>query len=180
MNKAIFLNTDLSGVRNISYNVDVNLLKLTMGAGGALRHLQYAGYKQFIISNQSGIARGYFTEKTFIQYVDHLSNLFAREGVIITGYYYSPHAYRKPRPGLLKKAAKDYYLDLNSSWVVADVLDDIETGNRSGCKTIFMKPGKEIEWNMTKKRMPHFTAQTFQEVEEIILSSNGFYSMPFM
>src|SRR5438105_9598454 len=107
-------------------------------------------------TNQSGIARGYFTETTLGRMHEHLLSQLARLQVRIDGIYYCPHHpdgviaelaiccdCRKPQPGMLLRAAADLDIDLQRSWFVGDILDDVEAGNRAGCRTILVDLGTE-------------------------------------
>ncbi len=115
--------------------------------------LENAGYALVIVSNQSGIARGLFTEEQAQAVDDRVIELLAQEGVNIAGSYRCPHlpdapvaAYakicdcRKPQPGLILRAARDLHLDLATSWVIGDRARDIVAGIAAGCRTVMVSP----------------------------------------
>ena len=90
-NQAVFLGKDGTLIEDVPYNVDVQLIKLTPGAIEGLIFLQKAGYKLIIISNQSGVARGYFPESALLAVEKRLHQLLAHEGIHLAGFYYCPH-----------------------------------------------------------------------------------------
>jgi D-glycero-D-manno-heptose 1,7-bisphosphate phosphatase len=91
MNKAIFLDKDGTLIPDIPYNVDPEKITLSNDAVAGLRNLQNEGYKLIIISNQSGVARGYFTEDKLHAVADKIKELFVSEGLRLDGFYYCPH-----------------------------------------------------------------------------------------
>ncbi len=184
LERAIFLDKDGTLLVNMPYNVDVALMKLCDGAGEGLRALQEAGYKLFVISNQSGVARGLFTEGELGPVQARLNYLLAMQDVTLDGFYYCPHhpdgvvteysveCYcRKPNPGLLFKAARDHAIDLLASWMVGDTLDDVECGRRANCGTVLLENGNETEWKRGPKRSPHYIARNLLEASKLILEN---------
>jgi D-glycero-D-manno-heptose 1,7-bisphosphate phosphatase len=169
--RAIFLDKDGTLVEDVPYNVDPALLELTWRAGQALQILQQLGYALFVVTNQSGIAKGLFTENA-LQPIEHrLSERLAQYGVRLNGFYYCPHSpdgvvaryasdctCRKPMPGMLLRAADEHGIDLAQSWMVGDILNDIEAGRRAGCRTVLVDNGNETEWEMSALRAPDLTA----------------------
>src|SRR5438874_6812130 len=146
-------------------------LHLYDGIGLELRVLQEAGFRLVMITNQAGIARGYFTEADLQRMHAYLTSELARLGVHLDGIYYCPHHIegvipefaircncRKPQPGMLLEAAADLNIDLHRSWFVGDILDDIEAGNRAGCRTILVDLGTEQAPTQTL-RCPSFVAR---------------------
>src|SRR5205085_6378312 len=79
-------------------------------------------------------------------------------------------ACRKPQPGLLLRAARDHDLDLARSWLVGDILDDVEAGRRAGCRTVLLDNGHETEWVLTPERLPHHIACDLAQAADLILS----------
>src|SRR4051812_20998494 len=179
--KAVFLDKDGTLVEDVPYNVDPALIRLMPGVAEGLFLLHVAGYKLFVVSNQSGVARGYFPEEALMAVEDKLRALLAMSGVPLDGFYYCPHhpageepAYavdcdcRKPRPGLVFQAAREHDLDLSRSWLVGDILNDIEAGRRAGCRTVFVDNGNETEWLLTPERLPHHFADDMAEAALVI------------
>lgn len=148
---AVFLDKDGTLIHDVPYNVDPARVELTLGAREGVRMLRAAGYALVVASNQSGVARGLFTSDDLSRVrarIEHLLDL------ALDGFYCCPHlpdgkvvAYaiacecRKPRPGLLTRAARELGLDLGRSWMVGDILSDIEAGARAGCRTALLTCG---------------------------------------
>ena len=111
-----------------------------------------AGYKIFIVTNQSGISRGYYTEKDFLNLTDWMLKMFSEKGVIITKIYYCPHHpditgscdCRKPSPGMIKLAEKEFDLDLSNSILIGDNITDIIAGRDAGVGTNILIPTNTI------------------------------------
>ena len=165
--KAIFLDTDGTLIDKLPYNVEPRRIRLAAGAGPALRLLVKLDYRLFVVSNQSGIAEGRFTEDAMHVVGDRIADLLFRENLMLDGFYYCPHHpggtvapyaiechCRKPLPGLLLKAAVEHGVDLRSSWMIGDILHDVEAGNRAGCRTILLDNGSESEWRLGPRRIP--------------------------
>ena len=184
-NQAVFLDKDGTLIEDVPYNVDVQLIKLTPGAIEGLLFLQKAGYKLIVITNQSGVARGYFPESALLAVEKRLHQLLASEGIHLAGFYYCPHhpdgvvpelaiacECRKPAPGLLLHAGKEHSIDLQNSWFIGDILNDVEAGHRAGCKTILLDNGNETEWQLSPERTPHYIATDLASSAQVILSAN--------
>jgi D-glycero-D-manno-heptose 1,7-bisphosphate phosphatase len=185
MKKAIFLNKDGTLIKDVPYNVDPDLVELAAGCE-RLKALQDIGYQLIVVSNQSGIAFGYFTENQLMQAVDRMFRLLAEKQVFPLAFYYCPHAVngtihpyahtcfcRKPQPGLILRAARDLGIDPASSWVIGDILDDVEAGNRAGCQTILIDNGNETEWRIDEWREPHYVRANLAETARMILKKEN-------
>lgn len=183
---AVFLDKDGTLVEDVPYNVDPALVRLLPGAAAGLRRLSAAGYALVVVTNQSGVARGFFTEADLHRLEVHLRRLLAAGGVALTGVYACPHlpdaprpeyagpcACRKPEPGLLVRAAREHGLDLRRSWMVGDILHDVEAGRRAGCRTVLLVPGGETAWHLGPHRLPHHLAGDLEEASRIILAVDG-------
>src|SRR5579875_764553 len=168
--RAVFLDRDGTLVHPYHYPSRVEHLKLYDRIGPALRALQDLGLALVVITNQSGIARGYFTERDLEHLHNYLSDKLAASGVHLDGIYHCPHHpdgiipeltircnCRKPQPGMLLQAASELNLDLGSSWFVGDTLDDVEAGKRAGCHTILIDLATE-SWPDAFIRTPTFVA----------------------
>ena len=127
--------------------------------------MKEAGFKLIVISNQSGIARGLFKEQDLMPINRKVQSLLAPYGVEIDAFYYCPHGpvdhcgCRKPQPGMILQAAKDHAIDPQISWMIGDILNDVEAGNRAGCNTIHFNKGNETEWLKGDYRQPLHTVQ---------------------
>ncbi|OHB69426.1 MAG: hypothetical protein A2W23_03080 [Planctomycetes bacterium RBG_16_43_13] len=151
MNKVLFLDRDGTIIRDknfISLPEDVELLPK---AAEGIRLFREMGYKIIVVSNQSGIARGYFTEADCERVNKKVTELLSQEGAIIDGIYYCPHLpdvivskyaidceCRKPKTGMLLKAAREHNADLTKSVVIGDSARDIEAGKAVGAITILL------------------------------------------
>jgi histidinol-phosphate phosphatase family protein len=182
--KAVFLDKDGTVVEDVPYNVDPGQVRLMPRTAEGLRALHAAGYGLFVISNQSGVARGYFPEEALGPVETRLRELLAAAGVPLGGFYYCPHhpkgvipAYavvcrcRKPAPGLIVRAAQEHGLDLARSWFVGDILDDVEAGRAAGCTTVLLDNGHETAWRLTPERQPHYRAADLAEAAGLILAA---------
>ena len=183
-NRAVFLDKDGTLIEDVPYNVNPDLIQLTAGAEIGLRSLTSAGYKLIIISNQSGVARGYFPELALQAVEAKLRHLLAKFGVTLTGFYYCPHhpqgkspyniecLCRKPEPGLIVRAAQECKIDLSSSWFVGDILNDVEAGYRAGCQTVLIDNGNETEWVISPQRIPDYIAIDLEQAAHFICKVN--------
>jgi D,D-heptose 1,7-bisphosphate phosphatase len=181
--RVVFLDKDGTLVENLPYNVRPEQMTLARGVNKALTQLCLAGYRLVVITNQSGIARGYFTEQDLWALAAGLqARLRTEVGVSLSGFYYCPHHpggivsdyalkcdCRKPQPGLILRAARDLDVDLGNSWFIGDILDDVEAGNRAGCRTILIDNGSETEWKQTYIRQPDFIVNDLEEAAAVIL-----------
>jgi D-glycero-D-manno-heptose 1,7-bisphosphate phosphatase len=181
MNKAVFLDKDGTLIRDIPYNTDPDLICLMPEAAEGIRSMQANGYIPIVISNQSGVALGYFTEADLIGVTARIRELLDDAGVHISGFYYCPHAAegtvkpyahdcscRKPLPGLLLAAARHFDISLSGSWMIGDILDDMEAGKRAGCRTILLNNGNETKWLLNGLRRPDYMVPDLKEAARII------------
>jgi D,D-heptose 1,7-bisphosphate phosphatase len=183
--KAIFLDKDGTLVDDLPYNVEPQRITLCSGAGAALRLLARLDYRLFVVSNQAGIAFGRFDEVAMETVQDRLQDLLQREQLTLDGFYYCPHhpdgsvaAFacdchcRKPMPGLLLQAAREHGIDLRSSWMIGDILHDVEAGNRAGCRTVLIDNGNETEWRLGPRRIPTRMAPDLYAAA-VLIASHG-------
>jgi D,D-heptose 1,7-bisphosphate phosphatase len=180
----VFVDKDGTLIKDVPYNIDPARIILEEGVASGLRRLAEAGFHFVVVSNQSGVARGYFPEEALDVVAAHLDVLLQQAaGTRLDGFYYCPHhpdgvvseymlecACRKPRPGMLLAAAAELDIQLQQAWMVGDILNDVEAGNRAGCRTILIDNGNETEWQDGPLRTPDFTAANFAEAAEIILA----------
>lgn len=177
MRRAVFLDKDGTLVEDVPYNVDPALIRLTPGAVEGLRLLHRAGYRLFVVSNQSGVGRGFFPESALEPVAARLGELLAEGDVPLAGFVWCPHrpedgcACRKPQPGMLLRLAEREGIDPVASWMVGDILDDVEAGRRAGCRTILLDNGHETEWVSGELRVPHHRAADLAEAAHIILTA---------
>lgn len=185
-NRAIFLDKDGTLVENLHYNADPRRMTLCSGVGAALRLLARLDYRFFVISNQDGVAHGYFSEAELTGVGDRLTDLLFREQLTLDGFYYCPHhpngklepyavecMCRKPMPGMLVRAAREHGIDLQASWMLGDILHDVEAGNRAGCHTVLIDSGNETEWRLGQHRMPTRVVADMYSAALIIAAEEG-------
>jgi histidinol-phosphate phosphatase family protein len=183
--RAVFLDKDGTLVEDVPYNVDPDRIRLTPRAGSGLAMLHEAGFRLVVITNQSGVARGMFSREALGRVEGELRRLLAREGVRLAGFYYCPHhpegsdrrfavacSCRKPEPGLLRQAAAELGIDLPASWMIGDILDDVEAGRAAGCGTILLDNGNETEWQLSPQRMPDMLADDLEHAACMILQGS--------
>ncbi len=180
----VFLDKDGTLIRDVPYNVDPRRIRLAPGADGGVRALHGAGYPLVVVSNQSGVARGLFPEAALDEVTRRLRILLGVLGVPLVDALYCPHdpagvvdAYRvacgcrKPAPGLLTTAAAAHGADLARSWMIGDILDDVEAGARAGCRTILLDTGAETEWRDGVYRRPDHRARDLAQAAEIVIAA---------
>jgi len=147
--KAVFLDRDRTLMEDPGYLADAEAVKLLPGVELAVKSLCQAGYKIVVVTNQSGVARGLLTEENLQAIHAELRRQLAKSGAHIDAIYYCPYhpegtvepyavesELRKPKPGMLLKAAAEMDIDLSASWMVGDSARDVEAGQRAGCRTV--------------------------------------------
>lgn len=182
MDAAIFIDKDGTLIHDIPYNVDPDLVVLQDKSIEGLKDLYESGYKLIVVSNQSGVACGYFSEEDLYAVEEKLRSLLGQFDIKLSGFYFCPHyahgiiheyaveCYcRKPMPGMLLHAAEVNNIDLSSSWMIGDILNDVEAGNRAGCKTILIDNGNETEWQTGEFRTPTIRCHNINEAADCIL-----------
>ena len=157
MNKAIFLDRD--GTLNIDYGYvhEIDNFKFIDGAIDALRELKKMGYMLVLVTNQSGIARGYFSEDQFLQLTEWMDWSLAEQDVDLDGIYYCPHHpegkgeykedcdCRKPKSGMLLQAIKELKIDPTQSIMVGDKVEDLKAGIGAKVKmNVLVRTGKTV------------------------------------
>lgn len=158
INRALFLDRD--GVINteINYLHKPEQVQFMPGIFALCRSAQALGYKLIVVTNQAGIARGYYTEEDFHALTRWMEDVFLREGVRLDHTYFCPHhpehgvgAYRrecpdrKPSPGMLLRAARDFSLDLPRSVLIGDRCTDMAAGAAAGVGTLLLLEGVEVQ-----------------------------------
>jgi D-glycero-D-manno-heptose 1,7-bisphosphate phosphatase len=156
MNRAIFLDRDGTLIAEKNYLHRPEDVEIFPGAGAALKRLADTGFKLFIVTNQSGIGRGYFTLAEAERVNGHLAREFARDGVHFEKTYIAPEApdqpsrVRKPSPQFLFDARDEFALNLAESFMVGDKLIDLECGWNAGVKrSILVRTGYGAEEERT-------------------------------
>ena len=146
---AVFLDRDGTIIREYGHFWEPALIELIGGAADAIRRLKAAGYLAIVTTNQSGIARGIFDERQFWMGEHKMEELLAAEGLKLDAVYFCPHHptegdtpyrmecdCRKPKPGMILRAAREYGIDLRRSYMVGDSDVDVGAGNAAGVRTV--------------------------------------------
>ena len=176
--RAVFLDRDGTIMEDSNYVGDVTRVVLIAGAAPALKRLQDAGYQLFIITNQSGVGRGYFTREAVEAIHAHLDEYFGSAGVRFDRYYVCPHHpedncdCRKPKPKFLLEAAREYGLDLARCFMVGDRASDIQAGVTVGTKAILVLTGAGRETLAKQEVNPNFVAEDIGAAANWILKHN--------
>ena len=157
--KAIFLDRDGVVNEEIGYLYKIQDFKFIDGIFKACNYFQSKGFLIIIITNQSGIARGYYKEDDFKILNNWMNNQFKDQGVNIIDTFFCPHApndlcsCRKPKPGLLLDAILKYNIDKTQSWLIGDKETDIKAANLAGISnTVLVKTGHKIDENKTNAK----------------------------
>jgi len=183
---AVFLDKDGTLLEDVPYNVDPARMRFSPGARLALRKLAESGMPLVVVSNQAGIARGLIAESAMPRVAEALRRMFRECGARLTGFYYCPHDSqqggrcdcRKPRPGMLLQAAVEHNIDIRRSWMVGDILDDVEAGHAAGCRTILIDNGNETEWDFGGRRTPDYAVGDLHDAARVIISRQSDADMP--
>lgn len=172
--KAVFLDRDGTISEDVPFIHEPKKLKLLPNAVEGMKRMQDVGYRLVIVTNQQGIGLGYFPEEDFFRVNSAMLGMLFKKGIVISKIYFCPHSAaddcdcRKPKIGLVKRAEKDLNLDLNKCYFIGDKPEDVEAGQKAGCKTILLGTKKEIDNQVT----PDFEAEDLLEAAKII-SQNG-------
>lgn len=158
----MFIDKDGTLIENVPFNVDPAQIRLVRRAGPALASLASSGYALVVVTNQPGIAQGRFAPSALEGVRARIDELLSRYGVALAGFYHCPHdggearpcACRKPAPGMLVRAAAEMEIDLARSWMLGDILDDVEAGRRAGCRSALVDHGNEDQWVVNPWRVP--------------------------
>ena len=180
--KTVFLDKDGTLIENDPFDRRPDHIRLLPGTVEGLKLLHQAGYALVVITNQSGIAHGWFTRDAVTYEEISLRIRLATFAIPLAGFYVCPHhpdgtiqeyrmdcLCRKPKPGLLMQAACELRLDLARSWMIGDILHDVEAGCSAGCKTVLLTNGHETEWEMTPARWPDLVADNVLEAAHLIM-----------
>jgi len=154
MRRAVFLDRDGTIIEDDGYISEVSRIRVFPWSAEAIRRLRDAGFLIVVVTNQAGVARGFFDEPFIGEAHRHLDALLASQGARIDAYYYCPHHpegvvtpyarvcdCRKPAPGMIAKAASDLDIDVAGSFVVGDKWLDIELAQRAGAAAVLVRTG---------------------------------------
>ncbi|OGX28149.1 MAG: hypothetical protein A2879_01820 [Omnitrophica WOR_2 bacterium RIFCSPHIGHO2_01_FULL_49_10] len=183
--KVIFLDRD--GVINrdpenlkYQYVTKWKEFKFLPGAKRAIKKLTDAGYSIYIISNQAGISKRYFTMKALRTITRNMRKELAKAGGRITDVFYCPHKTedncdcRKPKAGLFKKALRKGRIDFKDAFFIGDNIKDVQAGRAIGCRTLLVLSGKTKSRNSKGwAAKPDFVRRDLSDAVELVLRSEG-------
>jgi D-glycero-D-manno-heptose 1,7-bisphosphate phosphatase len=153
-NVAVFLDRDGTINEEVGYLDSIDKLKIIPAAFEAIRLINLSGMKAIVITNQAGVARGFFTEELVNSINERIQSELNNRAVAIDKFYYCPHHptegkgiylqkcnCRKPAPGMILAAAAEFDLDLAESYLIGDTFLDIQAGKTAGLKSVLVKTG---------------------------------------
>jgi D-glycero-D-manno-heptose 1,7-bisphosphate phosphatase len=172
---AVFLDRDGTIAEETGYVNHLSRFCVFPFAAAAIRRLNEAAIPVIVITNQSGVARGFFPEEMIHRVHQKMATVLAAGGARVDGIYYCPHdssvecECRKPNPGMLQRAAREHKLELEGSSLVSDRFVDLDMGKKSGCRSILVMTGYgrgEYEWN--RLRWPHLPDAVVENLSEAV------------
>lgn len=183
--KAVFLDRDGTICEEVGYLDNPSRLQLLPGSAEAIRALNESGWLVVVITNQSGVARGFFTEETLHEINQTLKDELAAVGARIDATYYCPHHptegegpyrldcdCRKPKPGMIVRAVADLEIDLNQCWMVGDRYGDVALAHTAGVRSALVLTGYgREEWesqSRTWEHQPDLLAENLMQAVEAI------------
>jgi len=152
--RAVFLDRDGTINEEKDYLWRIEDFAFIPGAPEAIRRLREAGFLVVVVTNQSGVARGYFSQADVERLHEHIQRELAKIGTAVDAFYLCPHHpekgqgelkidcdCRKGRPGMLLQAATEHGIDLAASWMIGDKRADLEAGRAAGCRSLLVRTG---------------------------------------
>jgi D-glycero-D-manno-heptose 1,7-bisphosphate phosphatase len=185
MTRTVFLDKDGTLIEDLPYNVDPRRIRLAPGSREAIELLARAGYRFAIVTNQSGVARGYFDMTDLAEVEAHLGSVIRGLGGELAGFYVCPHLpegvnefavecdCRKPAPGLIHRGARELAVDPSASWFIGDTWMDVCAGRAAGCRTILVGPDVVQIPSWPADRHPDFTARDLLGAARIVLAEDA-------
>ena len=181
MKRAVFIDRDGTLSEEVGYINHPERFRLFSYSGEAIRHLNENGWLAIVTTNQAGVARGYFSEEMIETVHKGMEDQLALDGARLDAIYYCAHHpsvgvppycvdcdCRKPKPGLIKRAATDFHIDLKTSWMVGDRYSDIQMARNAGVKSAFVLSGYgRGEWEHQRKswiEQPDLVAENLLQV----------------
>jgi D-glycero-D-manno-heptose 1,7-bisphosphate phosphatase len=188
--RAIFLDRDGTVSYEVGYVNHPSRYDIMPGSAEAIKKINQSNFLAVLITNQAGVARGYFTEELILEVHDKLKKLLSEKNAFLDALYYCPHHpevgespyrkdcdCRKPKPGLLREAEKKFHIDLSRSYIIGDSIKDIETGSRVSMPGVLVLTGYgkgEYEYHSSKWNVhPVHVADNLTAAVNWILSREG-------
>jgi len=176
---AVFVDRDGTIAEEVGYLNHASRFRIFPFVAAAIRRLNQAGWPVVVVTNQSGVGRGYFPESLVHEVNEMMKRQLLKAGATIDAVYYCPHtsedncSCRKPKTGMLDRAAREHALDLGRSFVVGDRYADVELARNAGARGILVRTGYgegELTWHAAKwPARPEFVAQDLAEAADWIL-----------
>ncbi len=190
MEKAVFLDRDGVLIPDVHYLSDLKLVELYPDVPTGLKRLRASGFKLIVVTNQSGVARGFFTEEFVRQAYDEINRLLEKSMIQLDCLYYCPHHpqgkkpydivcnCRKPAPGMIRQAVGDHNIDTSLSYMIGDKMSDIELAINSNLPGIWLKTGygKEAAAAVSAKYPQTPVFENFSQAVDSIVSRSSLLS----
>jgi histidinol-phosphate phosphatase family protein len=180
----VLFDKDGTLIEDVPFNVDPALIRLAPGAAAALRRLGDAGFAAAVVTNQPGVALGYFGLRDLEAVSGCLARLLAEQGVRLRGFYACPHhprgsvrefaiacRCRKPGGGLVRRAVRELGLVAEDTWVVGDSWADVAAGRSAGCRTVLVGPEWRLGHLLPPGRRPDVAVPAFADGMDTILAT---------
>ena len=189
MKRAVFIDRDGTISEEVGYINHVSRFRLFPYAAPALKHLNENGWLAIVVTNQAGVARGYFSEDTIQRIHAAMMDQLESNGARLDAIYYCAHhpsvgeppyrvdcECRKPKPGLIARAAQDFDINLAESWMVGDRYSDVELARNAGVKSMFVLSGYgRGEWEHQRAgwmEQPDLVAEDLLTAVRLIVSDS--------
>ena len=179
LRSAVFLDRDGTIAEETGYVNHLSRFCVFPFAATAIHRLNDAGLPVIVVTNQSGVARGFFPEEMVHRVHEKMAQVLGAGGARVDGVYYCPHKTedrcecRKPHPGMLERAAREHHLELRSSFLVSDRFADLDMGRAAGCRSVLVLTGYgrgEYEWNRARwPKLPDHVAEDLTAATDWIL-----------
>ena len=183
---AIFMDRDGTVSDEVGYVNHIDRYRLLPRSAAAIRRINEAGYLSFVVTNQAGVARGLFDEALILKVHETLNRWLSESGARLDGIYYCPHHpkegqppwrldcdCRKPKPGLLLRAAREHDVDLSASYMIGDTVLDIEAARNVGATGVLVLTGYgkgDLNFRMAQRGLqPAFIAADLLDAVDWIL-----------
>jgi D-glycero-D-manno-heptose 1,7-bisphosphate phosphatase len=190
MNRAVFLDRDGTVSEEVGYVNHIDRFRLYPWSADSIRRIREAGFLAFLITNQSGVGRGYFPETLVHETYRLLQRELELSGTRLDGMYYCPHhpdakldeyrrhcSCRKPRPGMLLRAAEEWELDLEASFLVGDRYLDVQTAHAAGVRGVMVLSGygrgEYLYERSLWERPPDHVAENLADATDWIVQQAG-------
>jgi D-glycero-D-manno-heptose 1,7-bisphosphate phosphatase len=187
MKRAVFIDRDGTISEEVGYINHASRFRLFPYSAAAIKHLNENGWLAIVITNQAGVARGYFSEDMIHTVHERMTKELESNGAKLDAIYYCSHHpsvgeppyrfdcdCRKPKPGLISRAAKDFAIDLSESWMVGDRYSDVELARNAGVKSMFVMSGYgRGEWEHQREswvEQPDTLAENLLDAVRLIVS----------